>query len=350
MKRLKLLTLAILPILLSSCEIKIHKGTFRYWNNCDSLKALVDYVEDVTNIYSRNYIPVEDRIATFDMDGTFYGELYPTYLEYWLLRYRGLEDSSYEAPADVKEAAQNIDDYVKKGTALPSGFEMIHARAQAKAFAGMTLKEFDDYVKRFLSKSVEGFSNLTYGESFYMPMLEVFHYLEENNFTYYVVSGSDRYICRSLVCDSLNIAPNRVIGMDVELKSNNQEDVENVNYTFTMDDSVVRTENVMIKNLKMNKVMNINQEIGKQPVLSFGNSGGDSAMHNFALKDNKYKSAAFMLIANDEERDYGNEAKANALAETWRAAKYNVISMKDDFKTIYKEGAKKTSFSWTNLA
>lgn len=349
MRLYKYIALLIAPLLIAGCANKEETKTdpFKSWNECTALTALKNYVEDVTNEKSKNFIPIEDRIATFDMDGTFYGELYPTYLEYWLLHHRGLEDKTYDAPEDVKAAAQNIDDKVKKGTALPDGFEMIHARMQAKAFAGMTPKQFDTYVKEFLKTPVDGFSGMNYGEGFYQPMLEVFKYLEQNNFTYYVVSGSDRYICRSLVCDSLGIQPNRVIGMDVELKSNHQEETPNVNYTFTMSDDVVRTDNVMIKNLKMNKVMNIVQEIGKQPVLSFGNSGGDSAMHNYALKDNKYRSAAFMLIADDEARDYGNTEKANGLAEQWRTANYNVISMRDDFKTIYKEGVTKTHFSWT---
>ena len=68
---------------------------------------------DVTNPSSPNFIRVEDRIATFDMDGTFLGELYPTYFE----------------------------DFVRNKTPLPDNFEMIHAHAAAKAYEGMTLAE-----------------------------------------------------------------------------------------------------------------------------------------------------------------------------------------------------------------
>ena len=66
------------------------KEYFQSWNKCESLTALQEYVEDVTNPKSANYISVEDRIATFDMDGTFVGELYPTYFEYNMLEYRVL--------------------------------------------------------------------------------------------------------------------------------------------------------------------------------------------------------------------------------------------------------------------
>ena len=61
------------------------KEYFTLWNSCEALTKLKTYVEDVTDLASPNYIPEEDRIATFDMDGTFIGELYPTYFEYNLL-------------------------------------------------------------------------------------------------------------------------------------------------------------------------------------------------------------------------------------------------------------------------
>ena len=74
---------------------------------------------------------------------------------------------------------------------------MIHAQAAAKAYAGMTLAQFDAYVKAYAAKPANGFVGMTYGQSFYKPMLEVFDYLKANGFTNYVVSGSDRFICRA---------------------------------------------------------------------------------------------------------------------------------------------------------
>ena len=332
--------------ILPSCKKK-DDDYFKLWNDCDALTALKEYVKDVTNEKSANFIPVEDRIATFDMDGTFVGELYPTYFEYNLLEYRVLEDPTYKdkAPADVVETANDIRSFVREGKKLPDHFDMKHAYAAAKAYSGMTIKEFDDYVKEYAKKEANGFSNMTYGESFYKPMLEVFDYLEANGFTYYVVSGSDRFICRALV-ESIGIPANRVIGMDVVLKSNNQGEEEGVNYTYKIDDTLIRTDELIIKNLKTNKVKQITQEIGKTPVLSFGNSSGDAAMHNFCLSNSKYESLAFMLIADDDERDHANREKALSLKEEWIKNNYIVISMHDDFKTIYGEGVVKSDFDF----
>ena len=357
-KKLTLLMLAALLMcgtsVLASCgdnddnEIELaQKKYFKSWNDCEALKALKDYVEDVTNPNSANYIPVEDRIATFDMDGTFVGELYPTYFEYNLLEYRVLDDPDYRerAPEDVKEAAQSIRDFVRQGTPLPDHFDMVHAYAAAKAYAGMTLAEFDAYVKAYATKPANGFNGMTYGQSFYRPMLEVFNYLKDNGFTYYVVSGSDRFICRALT-ESIGIEPNRVIGMDVRLTASNQGLEAGVNFTMGKNEDLKRTSELIIKNLKTNKVLQISQEIGKVPVLSFGNSSGDCAMHNYALSNTKYRSEAFMLIADDDARDHANRDKALALGEKWQQQGYHVISMRDDFKTIYGEGVTKTEFSF----
>ena len=346
----------LLPLLLilSAVYVSCTKATpdapkqyFTQWNSCEALTALQAYVQDVTNPSSKNYIKPEDRIATFDMDGTFVGELYPSYFEYNLLEYRVLEDPAYKdtAPDDVREAALEIRDFVRMGAPLPDHFDMIHAQAAATAYAGMSLSEFDTYVKTYAAKPANGFTGMTYGQSFYKPMLEVFDYLNDNGFTYYVVSGTDRFICRALV-ESIGIAPNRVIGMDVKLQSSGQGEEDGVNYTFGKEEDLIRTDQLIIKNLKTNKVLQITQEIGKVPVLSFGNSGGDSAMHNFCLSNTEHKSAAFMLIADDDVRDHANREKALKLGEQWRAAGYHVISMRDDFKTIYGANVKTVPFTF----
>lgn len=350
MKRIqKILFLTILTILIFSfagCK-RSEKKSFACWNDCESLNSLVEFVEDVTSEKSSNFIPQKDRIATFDMDGTFLGELYPTYFEYNLLEYRVLEDPSYMGKASESEleAANAIRNFVRNGKKLPSGFDVIHGKAAAKAYAGMTIGEFEDYVKKYAENCPNGFTGMTYFQSFYKPMLEVFEYLKSKGFTTYVVTGSDRFIARALV-SSIDIEPENVIGMDVLLKSSNQGDLEGVNHTYTTDEQLLRTDTLLIKNLKTNKVKQIAQEIGKVPVLSFGNSGGDAAMHNYCLSNPKYKSRAFMLIADDDEDDHANREKALKLGEQWKQSGYVVISMRDDFKTIYGDNVKKVDFKF----
>lgn len=349
MKKTFLFSVVMAVVMLAGCNpnnpTQPTKTYFTLWNDCEALTALKTYVEDVTNPQSANFIPVADRIATFDMDGTFVGELYPTYFEYNLLEYRALDDPSYTAPEEVREVGQNIRDFVRNGTPLPAKFDMVHAYAAAKAYSGMSLAEFDTYVLDYAAKPANGFKGMTYGESFYKPMLEVFDYLKDHDFTYYVVSGSDRFICRALV-RSIGIEPNRVIGMDVKLCSSNQGDTPGVEYTMGKEEDILRTDELIIKNLKTNKVLQITQEIGKVPVLSFGNSSGDCAMHNFCLSNEQYKSAAFMLVADDDTRDHADLNEGARREAKWREAGYYIISMHDDFKTIYGDGVEKTNFTF----
>ena len=91
-------------------------------------------------------------------------------------------------------------------------------------------------------------------------------------------------------------------------------------------------------------MLQISQEIGKVPVLSFGNSSGDCAMHNYCMGNKTYKTATFMLVADDDARDHADLAEGARREAKWREAGYHIISMKNDFKTIYGDGVVKTDF------
>ena len=323
------------------------EDVFEYWNaDAPALNVLIDYVESVTDESSEDYIPVADRIAVFDMDGTLYAELCPTYLEYYTLAWRILKDSDCQPDDSLLEFGRELRDSVISGS-FTSDFAVRHAIAAAKAYAGMTLAEFQGFITEILLRDVDGFEGMKYGEAFYLPMLEVIEYLQDNDFTVYVCSGSDRWICRTLLEGIVDIPFANIIGMDVAVEASGQNGEDGLSYVFSAEDDIVRTDRLIIKNLKMNKVVQIVQDIGLQPVISFGNSSGDVSMHNYTIFNNPYKSAAFMLIADDEERDYGNTEKTRKLGEQWEENGYNVISMRDDFKTIYGDNVVKTgSFRW----
>ena len=324
-----------------------YEEVFAEWNpEAPALNTLIDYVEAVTDESSEDFIPPADRIAVFDMDGTVYGELFPTYLEYYTLAWRILKDPSIEPDAEMLKVGRTLRDCALDKS-FPEDMPVQHAIQAARAYAGMTLNEFSDFITQILLRDVDGFEGMTYGEAFYQPIIEVIEYLQENDFKVYIVSGSDRFICRTLIEGALDIPYENIIGMDVAMKATNQGDTDGLDYVFSAEDDVVRTDKLLIKNLKMNKVCQIVQDIGRQPVLSFGNSSGDVSMHNYTIYNNPYRSAAFMLIADDEVRDYGNTEKVQPLKEQWEKNGYNVISMKDDFKTIYGENVVKTgTFHW----
>jgi hypothetical protein len=263
-----------------------------------------------------------------------------------MLAWRILKDPSIEPDAEMLEVGRTLRDCALDNS-FPEDMPMQHAIQAARAYAGLTLNEFSDFVTEILLRDVDGFEGMTYGEAFYQPIIEVVEYLQENEFKVYIVSGSDRFICRTLIEGAMDIPYENIIGMDVALEATNQGETDGLDYLYTDMDDVVRTDQLLIKNLKMNKVLQIAQEIGRQPVLSLGNSSGDCSMHNYTIDNNPYKSAAFMLIADDEVRDYGNAEKAEGLRTRWEEAGYHVISMANDWNTIYGENVVKTgTFHW----
>lgn len=313
-------------------------GNFQYWEkNSAAKEKLVSYVKDITNKKSKNFIPVEDRIAVFDMDGTFLCETAPNYFDHMLFIHRAVYDKNYNAPTEEKTFAIELEKSIRnKNHEVKLGSSAPH---QAKVFEGMTYKEFKSYVEDYMKTPVEGLSNLKWGEAFYLPMVEVIKYLEANDFKVYVVTGTDRETCRVLLGDIFGIPKNQIIGTDVKILAKNQGDVDGLNYKYTKDDYLIRGEFV-IKNLQMNKTSEIYKEIGKQPVLAFGNSSGDLSMINYTINGNKYKSAGFFVICDDTDREFGKPKRAESDTELAKKNGWTPISMKNDWKTIYGDNVK----------
>lgn len=328
-------------------KIQVKKAKdFKYWTkNSVANQKLVEFVTDVTNKKSKNYIPVEDRYAVFDMDGTFIGETMPCYFEWMLYLERALNDPNFTPSPEDKSYAEMVNyeiraDHFMTGQ-FPKGIDIGEAKSQESVFAGMTPADYEAYVKKFMEKPVEGLTNLKWGEVFYLPMVEVIKYLQANDFKVYIVTGSDRPATRVMACELLKIPYDNVIGTNPQIFAAHQGDISADNYVFTREDYLIRGQ-LEQKNLKMNKVVAIEHEIGKQPVLAFGNSGGDTSMLNYAITGNKYKSLAFFVICDDLERELGNQKKADGCIKLADTNGWIKISMKNDFKTIYGDNVERS--------
>ena len=303
-------------------------------------KELTAYIEAVTDPESRDFIPETDRIAVFDLDGTLFCETDPNYFDYMLLVHRVLEDPSYKDKASdfEKETANKIRTQNETGESF-AGLEVDHGKCIASSFAGMTIGEFNDYIQEFKKLAMPGYTGMTRGEGFYKPMVQVVEYLQANGFTVYVVSGTDRLIVRGILDNSVLNIPNRnIIGSDEAIVSSGQGETDGLSYVFKDGEELVLGGDFLIKNLKMNKVSVIMQEIGQQPVLSFGNSTGDSSMAEYVTYNNPYRSLAFMLCCDDTLRENGSQSKADKMAALCEEFDWVPVSMKNDWTTIYGEG------------
>ena len=325
-------------------EEQAAKPVLSLWTeDAEARQMLIEYVETVTDESDPEYIPPVDRVAVFDLDGTLFCETDPNYFDYMLLVHRVLEDETYidKASDFEKEVANKIVQQNETGASF-KGLEVDHGKAIASSFAGMTVNEFIDYIQEFKKLPMPSYEGLSRGDGWYLPMLEVVNYLRDNGFTVYVVSGTDRFIVRGIAWDSpLGLPMRQIIGSDEKVITREQGDTDGLNYVYNENDEVVLSGEFLIKNLKMNKVSVIVQEIGTQPVLSFGNSTGDASMAEYVTSNNPYLSLAFMLCCDDTERENGNTEKADKMYRLCEEFGWVPVSMKNDWKTIYGDGVTK---------
>lgn len=315
---------------------------FKYWNDdSPTKKKIVEFVEDVTNPASKNYIPPEDRIATFDMDGTFYCETAPLYFQETMFLYRATEDKNYHPTKEMADFAKKIKPKIYNKTGITPEENAQLFKYLTKAYEGMTPEEYRAYVRNFMQTNEAGLTNLKRGEAFYLPMVEVISYLTNNDFAVYIDSACGVDTTRELIGDIFPIRYDRILGSDFNFTSTGMGKDKPQNHFFDRKkEKIIISGEPIIENGKTRKIFSILNQIGKKPVLAFGNSGGDSGMLEYTLQDNKYRSESFFVICDDVERERGNlerAAKDKALAES---RGWNPISMHDEFKSIYGDNVK----------
>ena len=318
------------------------KEEFTTWvDGSTPIAELKAYVEDVTNENSENFIPVEDRIAVFDLDGTLYCETFPIYGEWLLFADYVLNNPDYEAPAEILAVAEELAS-IERASDIPSHMEETHIHAHAAAFAGMTIEEYKEVVNEFKKTNADGFNGMTRGEAFYRPMLEVVEYLLENEFIVYICSGTNRFTVRALIDGVIDIPARQVIGTDFTIVASGQGEEKDMHYNYVAEDELLMGDTVITKNVKMSKVAQLEQELGQKPVLVFGNSTGDVPMAVYAEEDNSYLTKVFFLLCDDTQREHGNESKAQKIADICAEKNWVTISMADDWTTIYGDGVTTT--------
>ena len=306
-----------------------------------AMASIVSFVEEVSDEASPEYVPASERIAVFDLDGTLFGERFPTYFDQCMMLHRILHDENYEeADPEDKAYCEALEAALLAGEPEPDSSKS-SGQIIAEAFEGCTVEEYQAYVRDFMSYPAVGFEGLTYGEGFFKPMVSLVGYLSGHDFQVYIVSGAERHLLRELIRGTLDewIPPYQIIGTTFSLAATNQGDKAPRDYTLSPEDDVLMEGNMVFKNVKMNKVVSILNEIGIAPVLAFGNSSGDFAMGEYAVRNG---GKAYMLLCDDLERDYGDLETAESFAAKCEALGFETVSMRDEFATIYGDNAVKT--------
>ena len=319
--------------------------TFPSWNpDSRSLAELIAFVSQCTDESDPCYVEPEDRIATFDMDGTILCEKAPIYADMCMIVYRVLDDPSYQATEEETVVMQEIRDHAySEGKTFYPEEGINKDDIVAAAFAGMTPAEFRSYVNEFADNvDAVGFEGMTYGESFYRPMLEVIDYLEVNDFDVWMVSACEREYVRGMM-ERFDFPYDHVIATDVPYVASGKGEEAADEYNMGQDEEIVLGVPLdPVECGKSSKPAAIAREIGKRPILAFGNSSGDYSMLNYTESNPDHEGMGFFVVCDDTEREYGSEEKAAEYYEEAATQDWTAISMADDWATIYGENVKKT--------
>ncbi len=298
------------------------------WNDGAPKKAIIEFVADVTTDGSKNYVHPHARIATFDEDGTLWVEQ-PLYAEFFF------------AIDSVRQLAPQHPDWIDKEpfqSILKGDMEAIKnfSRTEivqliAATHSDMTIEEFHERVRDWLHKAVHPRFKKPYPDLVYKPMLEAMQFLRENQFKIYIVSGGGQEFMRVFAEKLYGIPPSHIIGTCGKVK-----------YDYRDGHPVLfKLPEVLFIDDKAGKVEGINLFIGKHPLIAFGNSIGDREMLEWT-QSNKHKTLELLVHHDDKEREYayGAESKigtfSDALMAESKQKNWIVISMKDDWKTIFK--------------
>jgi len=296
------------------------------WNDSATKQAIVAFVQKVTDKAGKDYVPPEDRIATFDNDGTLWVEqpMY-TQLAFALDRVKALapEHPEWKDQQPFKAALEG------DMKALAASGEQGLVELVMATHAGMSPAEFQTIVGDWLATAKDARFKRGYTHLVYQPMLELLSYLRDNGFTTYIVSGGGIEFLRNFSEPVYGIPPAQVVGSSIKTK------YELVDGKPTM----IRLPEVDFVDDKDGKPVGINAHIGQRPIAAFGNSDGDYQMLDWTTAG---KGPRFGLIVHhtDAEREYAydrdssfgrlDKALDDAPDKGWV-----VVDMKNDWKQVF---------------
>ncbi|HTX54162.1 MAG TPA: HAD family hydrolase, partial [Candidatus Baltobacteraceae bacterium] len=235
------------------------------WNDGKAKQSIITFVENVTKPGSPDFVPVPERIAVFDNDGTLWAEQ-PMYFQLFFVLDRIKALAPQHPEWKDKEPFSSLLKGDVKG-ALAGGEPAIVQLVMA-THAGMTTDEFNQIVKDWISTAKHPKTGRLYTEMVYQPMLEVLAYLRANGFKTFIVSGGGIDFMRPWTEKVYGIPPEQVVGSSIKTK-------------FEVRDGkpvLVRLAELNFLDDKGGKPVGINEHIGRRPIAAFGNSDGDLPM------------------------------------------------------------------------
>ncbi len=303
------------------------------WNETPQKKAILDFVQSVTNKSDPHYVPPAERIATFDNDGTLWCEK-PMYIQL-VHGLRGIGKMAAAKPEvrdrqpfkavyekDTVWLGKVATDYLKGD---PSGFFTV-VSGIGEAFADISASDFEADAKDFLTNVQHDRFKVPYKQLTYKPMVQLIKYLQNNEFDVWITSGGGRDFMRAVSEEIYGISRSKTIGSSitfkyVEDKNGVGQIVRNKEIEQPIDDGP-------------GKPPHIHRATGRRPVFAAGNSDGDIYMLKYA-KGHEGLSFALLVHHDDAAREYAYDSGTEKALQLAPSAGWVVVSMKNDWKRIF---------------
>jgi len=297
------------------------------WNEGAAKAAIVEFVDRTV----ADAVPVEERIATFDADGTLWCEQpMPVEADFMLRRLAEMAeaDPTLRDRQPWKAAYDHDDAWLGKVITEHYAGDDTNVKTLlggvAAAFAGISVEDFEARSDAFLRSAQHPTLGCGYLETAYAPMVELLGYLQANGFTNHIVSGSGGDFMRPISLEVFGIPLERVIGSSTVL-------------AYASDDTggtLTRKAQLGFLDDGPQKPIQIWSRIGRRPLVAGGNSNGDLPMLDFAQYQDR-ASLRLLVLHDDAEREFAYTSGAEEALKTADASGWTVVSMKRDFTLVF---------------
>lgn len=294
------------------------------WNDTPTKKAIMDFVAAVTDQTSADYVPPEERVATFDNDGTLWCEK-PAYIQLFfaLERLKQMAEADpglLEKPAFRAAAAGDMGYFAGLSSDIPALLEIVY-----DTHAGMPQREFEHLASDFLAQARHPRFDVPFKECVYQPMVELIGHLRDYGFKVFIASAGGMSFMRPVSEEIYDLPRENVIGSNITFEAARQEGklilLRKRGLVDPIDDGP-------------GKPVNIELHIGRPPILAAGNSNGDIEMLEFAEASGK-PFLNLLLHHDDAEREYAYDRGAERALQLSKERGWTVISLKNDFRSVF---------------
>jgi len=324
---------ALTVVALMGFQARASAEALTSWNDGPAKKAILEFVKVTTEKSSPKFVPPEERIATFDQDGTLWVE-HPVYgqLMYCLDRVPALVAQKPELKnVEPFKTVMSGDREAIARLPMPDLEKIIVA-----TLTGMTTDQFNAEVAKWLSSAKDPRWKKPYTELTYLPMIELLSFLREHGYKTYIVTGFGQDFVRVYSQKVYGITPDQVVGSALATE-----------YGYAKDGTpqLIKVPKLMLNDNNAGKPEGIHLMIGQRPHAAFGNSTGDQQMLEYAGAGDGAR-LSMLVLHDDAKREYAYgpatglpDSKIGTLTQAlYDEAKqkgWTVISMKDDWKKIF---------------